>query len=575
MKKFLSYLMYAGLLAFAMNFTSCQDEFEELPQGNEQQAIAASSSTAKLVERTSSNDGSFDNIVDGSSCIAIQFPYTVEIAGIQLTIDSMADLKLIEEIFDSVDGDEDFLEILFPITITLSDFTEVVINNKEELRDLAADCIEGGDDDDIECIDFVYPVKLYTFSANLQQTGSVVVNSDLELRRFFKGLDDNDLVSFEFPLTLALYDGTEITVNSNAELANAIENVKDACDEDDDDDYNDDDFNKERLDTFLVTCPFLVHEVKRNGINQTEQYFEYVMNFKENGTVIVRNRLGAALEGTWSTRVGENRVLLKLQFDVLVDFSLEWLVYEIEEGKIKLYSGDGNKIIMKKACDILNNTPDTLRQILRECSWVIKKVKNNGEEIDRLLGYKFSFGANAEVTLSNGVNTSTGSWAITTNAQGQLVMAITMLLRDLNNKRLKFEIEGTAYELLLERHCNDNNEDGDVLEIRNYLLGGAWKIAEYTVNGIDTTSSYGDFDFFFSSNNVASISVNADPLVDNGLWRIIRDSEGKLKCYLNYGEGNNFITLSDDWDIVAATSTSLKLRSESGDGTIETLIFEK
>ena len=86
-------------------------EFEELPQGNEQQAIAASSSTAKLVERTSSSDGSFDNIVDGTSCIAIQFPYTVEVAGIQLTIDSMADLKLIEEIFDSVDGDEDFLEI--------------------------------------------------------------------------------------------------------------------------------------------------------------------------------------------------------------------------------------------------------------------------------------------------------------------------------------------------------------------------------------------------------------------------------------------------------------------------------
>ncbi|MFT4832193.1 MAG: hypothetical protein ACI815_001845 [Psychroserpens sp.] len=586
MKKFISYLMYTGLLVFAMNFTSCQDEFEELPTGNEQEAIAASSSTANLVERTSSNDGSFDNIVDGSSCIAIQFPYTVEVAGIQLTIDSIADLRLIEEIFDAIDGDEDFLEILFPITITLSDFTEVVINNKEDLREIAADCKEGGDDDDIECIDFVYPVKLYTFSANLQQTGSVVVNNDLELRRFFKGLDDNDLVSFDFPVSLALYDGTEITVNSNAELANAIENAKDACDEDDDNDYNDDDFNKERLDKFLVACPFLVHEVKRDGINQTDQYFEYVMNFKENGTVIVRNRIGAALEGTWSTRVGENRVLLKLEFDVLVDFTLEWFVYEIEEGKIKLYSGEGNKIIMKKACDIVNNTPDTLREILKECSWVIKKVKNNNEEIDRLLGYKFSFGANAEVTLSNGVNTSTGSWAITTNAQGQLVMAITMgdepgvsfewLLRDLDNKRLKFEIEGTAYELLLERHCNDNNEDGDVMEIRNYLMGGAWKIANYTIDeGENTFAQYADFDFFFSSNNVASISVNADPLVDNGLWRIIRDSEGKLKCYLNYGEGNNFITLSDDWDIVAVTSTRLELRSESGDGTIETLVFEK
>lgn len=585
MKKFLSYLMYAGLLVFAMNFTSCQDEFEELPDGNEQGAIAASSATAKLVERTSSNDGSFDNIVDGSSCIAVQFPYTVEVAGIQLTIDSRADLQLIEEIFDSVDGDEDFLEILFPITITLADYTEVVINNKEELRELAADCIEGGGDDDIECIDFVYPVKLFTFSANLQQTGSVVVNSDLELRRFFKGLDDNDLVSFDFPLSLALYDGTEISVNSNAELANAIENAKEVCDEDDDNDYNDDDFNKERLDKFLASCPMLVHEVKRDGINQTDQYFEYVMNFKENGTVVVKNRTGAALEGTWSTRVGENRVLLKLEFDVLVDFTLEWFVYEIEEGTIKLYAGEGNRIIMKKACDIVNDTPDTLREILKECSWVIKKVKNNGNEIDRLLGYKFTFGANAEVTLSNGVSTSTGTWGITTNAQGQLVMAITMgdepgvsfewLLRDLTNKRLKFEIEGTAYELLLERHCNDNNEDDDVMEIRNYLMGGAWKIAQYSVNGINTASTYAEFDFFFSSNNVASISVNADPLVDNGLWRIIRDSEGKLRCYLNYGENNNFIVLTNDWRIVEVGSTRIELRKENTGGTEDILVFEK
>lgn len=583
MKKFFSYLIYTGLLVFALNLTSCQDEFEELPQGNDQDAIAASSATANLVERTSSNDGSFDNIVDGSSCIAIQFPYTVEVAGLQLTIDSIADLRLIEEIFDAIDGDEDFLEILFPITITLSDFTEVIINNNEELRELAADCIEGGGDDDIECIDFVYPVKLYTFSANLQQTGSVVVNSDLELRRFFKGLDDNDLVSFDFPVSLVLYDGTEKTVNSNAELASAIENAKDACDEDDDNDYNDDDFNKERLDNFLVSCPFLVHEVKRNGI-QTDQYFEYVMNFKENGTVVVRNRIGAALEGTWSTRIGENRVLLKLEFDVLADFTLEWLVYEIEEGKIKLYSGDGNRIIMKKACDFVINTPDTLREILKECSWVIKNVKNNGEEIDRLLGYKFSFGANAEVTLSNGLNTSNGTWAITTNAEEQMVMAITMgdepgvsfewLLRDLDNKRLKFEIEGTAYELILVRHCNDNNDDGDVMEIRNFLMGGAWKLSQFTTNGTDTAASYADFDFSFSSNNVASITVNADTMIQ-GLWRVIRDHEGKLRCYLNYGENNNFVVLSNDWRIVASTSTSIELRKENSGGTEDILIFVK
>ena len=112
--------------------------------------------------------------------------------GIQITIDSLEDLELIEEIFDEFDDDEDVLEILFPITITLADFTEVVIESKEALRELAADCREGGDDDDIECIDFVYPITLFTFDIDGQQAGSVTINSDMELRRFFKDREEGD-----------------------------------------------------------------------------------------------------------------------------------------------------------------------------------------------------------------------------------------------------------------------------------------------------------------------------------------------------------------------------------------------
>jgi len=259
-------------------------------------------------------------------------------------------------------------------------------------------------------------------------------------------------------------------------------------------------------------------------------------------------------------------------------------VYEIEEGKIKLYTEGGNRIILKSACDIFNDDPTTLREILKECAWVIKKVKNNGEEIDRLLGYKFTFGANAEITLSNGVNTSTGTWEITTNTQGQLVMAITMgdepgvsfewLLRDLNNKRLKFDIEGTAYELVLERHCNDNNEDGDVMGIRDYLMDGTWRMAQFVSNGNDSTAGYDEFDYVFSSNNALSVEVNADPIAD-GFWRIIRDSEGQLRCYLNFGEGNNFIVLTNDWRIVEVSSTRIELRKENTGGAEDILVFEK
>lgn len=586
MKKFLNYALYAGLLITALTFSSCQEEFEELPDGNEQETIVASSSTAKLIERASSNDGSFDNIVDGSSCFAVQFPYTVNVNGIEITIDSLEDLHLIEDIFDEVDVDEDILEILFPITITLPDFSEIVINSKEDLREIAEDCIEGGDDDDIECIDFVYPITLFTFDINEQQTGSVTVESDKDLRRFFAGLDDDDLISIQFPVTLKLFDGTEIVVDSNAELANAIENAKETCDEDDDDDFNDDDFEDGRLDICLTACPWVVKEVERDGVNQTDQYFEYLMTFTEDGGVTVKDRMGNNIEGTWSTRMTDRGALLKLEFDVLVDFSLEWFVYEIGDHTIKLYTEGGNKIIMKQICKDEETGPDTLREILKECEWIIKKVKNQGEEIDRLIGFEFKFLPEGVVTLSNGTTTSEGTWEIAMNDEGILVMAITMgdepgvsfewPLRDLNDHRLKFEVEEIDYELVLLRVCDDSVEDGDIPEIRNVLMGGDWVVASYIDNEVDETADFDGMDFSFTADHKVTVSTNADPLLD-GLWRVLRDDDGQLKVYLNFG-GDDVVPLgqlTDDWDFVSITADRIELKDISGDETVETLVFER
>ncbi|MEO1548454.1 MAG: hypothetical protein AAFU74_17050, partial [Bacteroidota bacterium] len=304
------------LLAFVsfLTFTACQEEFEEVG-GDNQQTITASSTTAALIKNTSSNDGSFDNIVDGASCLAIKFPYVVEVNGIQITIDAREDLHAIEEIFDEVDIDEDVLDIIFPITITLADFTEIVIENKDALLELANSCIEGGDDDDIECIDFVYPLTFFTFNTDEQQTGEVMVSNDEELRKFFGGLEDDQLVSLDFPVTLKKYDGTEIVVSSNAELAQALERAKDECDEDDDDDYNDDDFDEERFDFCLTECPWAVKEVIRNSQDQTGQYPDFTMIFEEGGRVAIQEPTGNIVYGEWSSSFTEDGPLLTLEFE--------------------------------------------------------------------------------------------------------------------------------------------------------------------------------------------------------------------------------------------------------------------
>lgn len=585
MKKIIKNLMYIGLFSMALVFNSCQEEFEEVNGGNDQETIMASSTTASLIKNTSTNDGSFDNIVDGASCFAINFPYTVEVAGVQITIDSIEDLHLIEEIFDEFDDDEDILELLFPITITLGDFTEIVIENKEALRELVAECT-GGDDDDIECIDFVYPITLFTFDINEQQTGTVVINSDRELRRFFAGLEEDDLVSIDFPITLKKFDGTEIMVNSNAELAAALDAAKDECDEDDDNDYNDDDFNEERLDAYLVECPWLVREVKRDGTNQTDQYFEYLMNFTEDGAVTVRDREGNMLTGNWETSISDHGVVLDLEFEVLVDFNLQWLVYEIGEGKIKLFGDDNNKIILKQYCEDDengNDDPNTLREILKECDWIIRKVKNQGEEIDRLLGYKFEFMAEGVVTLSNGINTSEGTWEVGLNDEMQLALLISLgdgavdfdwPLRDLTNERLKFEVEDIDYELILQRTCDDDANDGDVPEIRNIMLGGNWNVALYDNEGQDGTAAFDGMDFSFALFNQVEVSINDDPQI-GGLWRVTRDKGGNLQFFLNFEDDPTFGELTEAWYIVEVASDRIELVYEDEDVNFKTLVFEK
>ncbi len=604
MKKLIPNVLHAGFVAMALLFTACQDEFEEVGN-NDQETLEAGSTTADLIVKTASNDGSFDNIVDEASCIAVQFPYTVDVGGVQITIDSIEDLKLIEEIFDEFDDDEDILEIIFPITIILADFTEVVIENKEALRELAASCLEGGDDDDIECIDFVYPITLFTFDIDGQQADSFVINSDRDLHKFFDDREDDELVSIDFPVTLKKFDGTEVVVNSNAELARVLEAAEEECDEDDDDDYNDDDFDDERFVEFLTECPWEIREFIRLEMDATEQYLEYVIDFDEDGEVEIKDRMGAEVEGEWSVTFTDRGPLLTLAFDNLVDFNLEWLVYEIGEGKIKFYTENGNRIILKRRCDDDDDDDDgdddggddngiisieTLTNTLLECEWIIEELELQGEDVDRLLGYEFIFGADGMLTLGDGITTFDGTWEVGANTEGKRTLFIEVMSEPAVNlqwpvveidgesivktSEIVLEDEASDSEMVLQKVCDDNADDGDVTEIRNTVLGGLWNVAMLDDEGEVLTDEFTGMDFSFSMFNQVEVSVNDDPFLA-GVWRVLRDTDGNLKFFLNLGDDDPLDELTEAWYVSMVTAERIELVYEDEEVTNKTLVFEK
>jgi len=589
MKKLINNLLRTLLVVLVLGFTACQEEFERIGDDPENQTISASSTTADLIQKTSSNDGSYDNIVDGASCFAVQFPYTVNVNGVEITIDSREDLELIEEIFDELDDDDDILDIFFPITITLSDFSEITIENQDQLEQYARECFEGGDDDDIECIDFVYPITLFTFGVDNQQSGQVIIESDRDMRRFFDELDDDDLISIEFPITLIKFDGTQVVIENNAALAAALEMAKNQCDEDDDDDYNDDDFTESELDELLLECPLQVRQVIRNSVDNTEQYIERLLTFSADGTVYFTTFTADEIMGTWSTSMSDNGVMLSLDFENFPDFTIDARVYELDDDKIKLYKDDGNKIILKERCDLDDSNiidGEAFIALLNECKWIIKEVENQGEEIERLLGYEFEFAAGGTVTLSNGVNTKQGTWETGLNSQLQLSLMITIgdepgvsfewPIRKMLQSRLEFEIDATDHEMTLLRECDNSANDGDVVEIRGIALDGPWNVSLYQEGSTDLTTSFAGMDFNFGEMHQVEVSINADPQA-TGLWRVLRDSEEGLKFFINFDTMDVLSELTDDWKVVSITSTSIELvdKSDDDDDDVDTLVFEK
>jgi len=194
-------------LALFLCFSSCQDDFEKVGQEGPDGGILAHSPSAALIGRASAFDGSYDNVVDGAGCFAIKFPYTINLNGEANDIRSKKDLLAIQEKLGLLIDGRAQLDLVFPVRLTLGDFSEILVENQEALARLALDCMEVGEDR-IGCIEFIYPITLFTLEVESQRAGEATVDSDLEMRRFFAGLDPGLRVSLQFPVQLKKKDGS-------------------------------------------------------------------------------------------------------------------------------------------------------------------------------------------------------------------------------------------------------------------------------------------------------------------------------------------------------------------------------
>jgi hypothetical protein len=339
-------------LAFFVLFNSCRTEETEFIQAPPEETLVPNSVVASLMTQTTLNDGSNDNIIDNANCFSLQLPVTVIVNGMEITINSEDDYDDIEDIFDEFDDDNDTLEITFPITIILSDFSEIEINNYDELINYASTCNgENESDDDIECLDFIYPISASIYNSNNEIISTLIFNNDNQLHQFLEDFDESDIVSINFPISVVLTDTTQITINNLAELQDTIELYDDICDEDDDYDYNDDDCNDcdtNQLEAILTGCSdWYVDKLERYGNDYDDVYDGYLFNFFNDGTISVLQDTNTVY-GTWESSGSANNILVVINIPDLPYCNNNWYLHEIEqysgETKVDLRVGDDDRL---------------------------------------------------------------------------------------------------------------------------------------------------------------------------------------------------------------------------------------
>ncbi len=123
---------------------------------------------------------------------------------------------------------------------------EAVITKNSNVASLMKSAVKSDDenDDDTQCVEYVYPIGFYVLFPDSQSIETIIVNSDEELFDFFDTLTSTDEIRIDFPLVLVDVDGEETILNNLTELEETLQIAVDACRGNDEYEYCDDNNKK-------------------------------------------------------------------------------------------------------------------------------------------------------------------------------------------------------------------------------------------------------------------------------------------------------------------------------------------
>ena len=315
-------------------FISCQKEaVEESSVSTE--TISKTTPLTSLIKRVAMVDTNKDNIVDKSSFTKINYPYSVLVNDVSISLNSDADLQLVRANLNQHNNDDDIILIHYPITVTLYDYTVQQIQNTAAFNNLIQQCVNSGELTKVYGVNIQYPIIINKYNAVKQKLSSNQINANLDLFNYVKNLNsDADLISIAYPVQIVTQNNIIKNITSNNDFEDKIEYAID-----------NDNSNPQPVLTFqqiITSGIWRITYLSGEDDNNLED-FRFVFNLNN---VVVGTKNSNPFNGVWAYTTQNNFKNLSLNFNnqPLNKVNKNWTIFEYTSNQIRLknVAGGGN-----------------------------------------------------------------------------------------------------------------------------------------------------------------------------------------------------------------------------------------
>ena len=221
------------LLVALLGLTGCMESYENVQYPDENEVISLNSTFETQLINITLLDGSIDNVLDNASCLTVKLPVEAYLNDELYQINTYSDLQAFETSYQEEITSRDQFRLVYPIKVINEKYQESEISNAIDLELQAQNCVEGGTDSDIECIDFVYPLEVVSYDPIYQSAKVESIPNDNELYYLLANRKNEEVLGFGYPITVLDHQGEQVAISGNDEMQNLINAAVSTCDEGD------------------------------------------------------------------------------------------------------------------------------------------------------------------------------------------------------------------------------------------------------------------------------------------------------------------------------------------------------